>query len=108
MNKFKYTLYCEPGTNFVPGIHYLRIGVWFCPVGMVVLQHGIMPEEKQQILEHSDRIAVFYDTRFHTISIENTYDERYYKRQQSDEDLQQFAGFLFRDNDHFEGRLNLK
>lgn len=108
MNKLRYTLYCEPGTNFVPGYHYLLVGAWVCPSGMVVLQHGIMPLEKAQIMDHSDRVAVFYDSRFHTLSIENTYDERYYKRQQSDDELQQFAGYLYRDSDHFEGRLNVK
>ena len=105
----KYTLCCKPGENLTPGLHYLIPGKWCSPSGMIVLQHGIMTIEKATKLCRSNgRVSVFYDSRYHTLSVDNTYDDRYYKRQQSDEKLQQFVGFLYWNNGIYEGRLNLK
>ena len=55
-------------------------------------------------LEHK-RIPVFLDHRYHTLSIENSYNQTYQQRKPVEE-LQQFIGYLYMKKKRlFEGRL---
>ena len=95
----KYTLYCKPGRDFRPGIHCLYLGEWlgFSP-DRIILQHGQLSEERAAAIQRFDKVAVFCDARFHTISIECRYNEAYYKRKKElgDDELTQFIGWLYR------------
>jgi len=101
----KYTLFCRKGNSFIPDKHYLFIGRWlgFNP-NIVLLQHGVFSLEKLQILRRFDKIALFYDSRYHSLTVEARYNETYYKRKAKEEDLQQFVGYLYKKTDNlYEG-----
>lgn len=91
----KYTLYCSPGKNFIPGMHFLYIGAWLeNKPDRVVLAHGSMTEYFRDYIQHSKKVMVFKDSRFHTISIESSYNDVYKKRLGNLEESQQFCGIL--------------
>ena len=91
----KYTLYCSPGKNFVPGVHYLYVGAWLdMKPDRVILAHGLMTEYFRDFIRHSHQVLVFKDSRYHTISIESSYNDVYKKRLGNLEESQQFCGIL--------------
>lgn len=105
----KYTLICKPGEYFRAGIHALILGSWL-PYSRdyVVLQHGVISTEKLNEIVRDGRVSIFYDDRYHVLSIEHYYSQAYYKQMKSDEELQQYKGFLTRVNKRvFKGVLDL-
>lgn len=91
----RYTLFCTPGKNFKPGAHYLYVGAWLeNKPDRVVLVHGSMTDYFFEYIQHSKQVMVFKDSRFHTISIESSYNDVYKKRLGSLEESQQFCGIL--------------
>lgn len=92
----KYTLFCRPGINFSPGLHYLVLGSWLASdENTVILAHGNMTDERARKLIHEERVAIFRDCRYHILSIEGCYSEGY-KRRVEESDLNQFTGYLIK------------
>ena len=105
----KYTLCCQPGSSFSPRTHFLVLGSWLAPAeNRSILAHGNMTERKAQKIIKEEKVAVFKDCRYHIISIEGSYCDAY-RRRSVDQDLQQFAGWLYQygSNKIFAGELNL-
>lgn len=95
--KMKYTLYCVPGRNFRPGAHCLLIGKWLEPkADRIILVHGNLPDRKAAEILRGTMVAVFKDSRYHTLSIEAGYNPDYIRRLESIENSQQFCGYLLR------------
>lgn len=105
----KYTLFCKPGANFRAGIHALFIGAWLPhSTEYIILAHGNISEEKLREINQDGKVSVFYDDRYHVLSIEHYYNQAYYKRMKADDELQQYKGYLVRVNKNlFKGVLDL-
>lgn len=90
----KYTLFCERGVLLHPGRHFLILGRWL-PFSQdyVILQNGVLADQKARQIMKDSSIPVFMDTRYHTLTIENYYSSGYRQRKNV-EDLQQFIGYL--------------
>ena len=105
----KYTLLCREGCNLRPSVHYLFLGKWL-PFDRryIILQHGIMTEDKARETLAANDLSIFYDSRYHVLSIEHFYNQSYYKRMKQDEELQQYVGCLHRQKKNlYAGVLNL-
>lgn len=93
----KYTLYCVPGRDFRPGAHCLYLGKWLEPkADRVILVHGNLPDRKAAEILNGSMVAVFKDSRYHTLSIEAGYNPDYIRRLENIESSQQFCGYLLR------------
>lgn len=107
----KYTLYCVPGRNFRPGTHCLILGKWLAPTDTrLILAHGTIPDQKAAEMCRKRMVAVFKDSRYHTLSIESGYNPAYIKRLEGEEKSQQFCGYLLQqswNNDIFVGGVDL-
>ena len=105
----KYTLICKPGVFFRAGIHALILGKWLpFSADYVVLQHGMVSNDKLKEILRDGRVSIFYDDRYHVLSIEHYYNQAYYKRMKTDEELQQYKGYLTRVTKNvFKGVLDL-
>lgn len=102
----KYTLFCVRGKFLIPDRHFVILGSWL-PYDRryIILQHGILDKDLVSCFLEEKRIPVFLDHRYHTISIENSYNQIYQQRKPVEE-LQQFIGFLYMKKKRiFEGRL---
>ena len=102
----KYTLFCVRGHMLIPDLHFVVIGTWLpYDKRYIILQHGVLDDTAVEMYKKTRRIPVFIDHRYHTISIDNTYNQTY-KRRKTVEELQQFIGFLHMKRKRlYEGRL---
>ena len=103
----KYTLFCRPGKLFTPDIHYLYLGEWILKKdGYIILQHGTITNDKLHEILLTGLCSVFSDNRYHVLTVEHFYNEKYYHRIIADEDLQNYCGSLVRIRSRlFVGRL---
>ena len=66
----KYTLFCRPGRNFSPGLHYLVLGSWIASdENTVILAHGI--RSKNTTLKHVKSAIEDLGLPVHTFSFSN-------------------------------------
>lgn len=102
----KYTLFCVRGKLLIPDRHFVIIGAWLpYDKRYIILQHGTLDESAISFFLEHKRIPVFLDHRYHTLSIENSYNQTYQQRKPVEE-LQQFIGYLYMKKKRlFEGGL---
>lgn len=90
----KYTLFCVRGNSLHPDRHFLQLGKWLhYNNDYVILQHGDLSDQVAGQIMAADKVPVFLDRRYHTLTIENRYGCNY-RRRKDVEDLQQFIGYL--------------
>ena len=74
----KYTLYCEPGSLFKSGLHFLFIGAWVTDPSYLILTHGIMSESECRHFLKQKSIPIYQGVSFAWIGLYPAHESKKY------------------------------
>lgn len=57
----KFTYFCRPGRFLRTNEHYVFLGGWIHPPGMIILQHGTLSGVEVREIEKTGQIAIYED-----------------------------------------------
>lgn len=87
----RYTLLCEPGYLFKPGLHRLILDIWVHNTADLVLCHGIMSEQEYQHFRQQKKIPVYQSVSNCWIGLYPSHESKRYSEVQLCGDLEQYT-----------------